>query len=63
MKTKQLELPLDHNPSLNHMATLWATDEIKNGEGTNWDYEYEMAWNMIENQLEEKNRGGIQYNE
>ena len=42
------ELPLDHEPSLDHWAKCIADDDIATGYHTNWDAAYESAWNFIE---------------
>ncbi len=42
------ELPLDHEPSLNHWAKCIADEEIATGECTNWDYAYEQAWQSLD---------------
>ncbi len=41
------ELPINHETSLNHWAKLMADEEIENG-ATNWDYEYEQAWHLLD---------------
>jgi len=41
------ELPLNHEPSLNHWAHLLAEDEMENG-GKDYDYEYEQAWHSLD---------------
>ena len=41
------ELPLNHEPSLNHWAHLLAEDEMANG-GKDYDYEYEQAWHYLD---------------
>jgi len=46
------ELPLDHEPSLDHWAKCLADDDIATGYHTNWDYAYEQAWYCIEGILE-----------
>ena len=43
----QLELNLDHEPSLDHWAHLIAEGEMEDG-GTNYDYEYEQAWHSLD---------------
>ena len=43
----QEELPLDHEPSLDHWAKIIAEGEMEDG-GTNWDYEYERAWMSLD---------------
>ena len=43
----QEELPLNHEPSLDHWAKLIAEGEMEDG-GTNWDYEYEQAWHSLD---------------
>ncbi len=42
------ELPLDHEPSLNHWAKCIADDDIATGYHTNWDYAYEEAWHWLD---------------
>ena len=42
----QGELPLDHEPSLDHWAKIIAEGEMEDG-GTNWDYEYSRAWHSL----------------
>ena len=59
------ELPLNHAHSLNDMAQKWADENVESALAeeargfesyyqSNWDYEYEMAWSAIENDLEEE---------
>ena len=43
----QEELPLDHEPSLDHWARIIAEGEMEDG-GTNWNYEYEQAWHSLD---------------
>tara|TARA_R100000458_G_C8217881_1_gene203208 strand:+ start:523 stop:699 length:177 start_codon:yes stop_codon:yes gene_type:complete len=43
-----MELPLDHEPSINHWAILMADDDVETGRNINWDDAYEAAWNEIE---------------
>ena len=43
----QEELPLDHEPSLDHWAKIIAEGEMEDG-GTNWNYEYEQAWHSLD---------------
>ena len=38
----QDELPLNHEPSLDHWAKLRAKAEMDDGCYTNWDHAYEM---------------------
>ena len=42
----QDELPLNHEPSLDHWAKIIAEGEMEDG-GTNWDYEYSRAWHSL----------------
>ena len=42
------ELPLDHEPSLDHWAKCIADDDIATGYHTNWDYAYEQAWHQLD---------------
>jgi hypothetical protein len=44
----QIELPLDHEPSLDHWARSLADDDVETGEILNWDHAYESAWWYIE---------------
>ena len=43
----QEELPLNHEPSLDHWASLIAEGEVEDG-ATNYDYEYEQAWHSLD---------------
>ncbi len=45
---KCIELPLDHEPSLEHWAKSIADDDISTGYHTNWDYAYEQAWHWLD---------------
>ena len=47
----QGELPLNHEPSINHWAKIIAEGEMEDG-GTNWDYEYERAWVSLDNEYD-----------
>ena len=49
MKYLPNELPLDHEPCLDHWAKAMADDDIATGHHTNWDVAYESAWHFIEN--------------
>jgi len=42
------ELPLDHEPSLDHWAKCIANDDIATGYHTNWHHAYEIAWEILE---------------
>ena len=44
----QDELPLNHEPSLNHWAHLLAKDEMKNGGHKSYDCEFEEAWHYLD---------------
>ena len=57
------ELPLDHELSLEHIANAWATENVEEAKAEEargyeskysmcWDYEYEMSWSAIEDDLE-----------
>ena len=48
----QLELPINHEPSLDHWAKCIADDDIHTGYEKYWDYAYEQAWIYIDNELE-----------
>ncbi len=47
----QLELSLDHEPSLNHWAKCIADDDIATGYHISWDAAYESAWFYIEQEI------------
>ena len=49
--TNQLDLPLDHEPCINHWAILMADEDVARGYHTNWDAAYESAWNEIERNI------------
>ena len=42
------ELPLDHEPSLNHWAKCIANHDIATGYHTNWNHAYENAWQSLD---------------
>lgn len=42
------ELPLNHEPSLNHWARRQADNDIASGYHKNWDYAYEQAWQGLD---------------
>jgi hypothetical protein len=42
------ELPLDHEPSLDHWAKAIADKDIATGYHTNWDHAYEEAWHWLD---------------
>jgi hypothetical protein len=42
------ELPLDHEPCLEHWAKCLADDDIATGYHTNWDHAYEQAWDQLD---------------
>lgn len=46
--SNQLDLPLDHEPCINHWAILMADEDVSRGYHINWDAAYESAWNEIE---------------
>tara|TARA_Y100000385_G_scaffold245372_1_gene263998 strand:- start:265 stop:438 length:174 start_codon:yes stop_codon:yes gene_type:complete len=50
MSKEQLEIPFDHEPSINHQAKLIADEMVESGECLNWDYAYETSWNALEYQ-------------
>ena len=42
------ELPLDHEPSLDHWAKCMADQDLKLGHHTNWNDAYECAWHHLD---------------
>ena len=44
----QEELPLDHEPSLNHWAIALANRDVETGECLNWDHAYEIHWGYLD---------------
>jgi len=42
------ELPLNHEPSMNHWAKLIASYDIATGYHTSWSYAYECAWMSLD---------------
>ena len=42
------ELPMNHEPSLNHWAKIRATQEMEDGCYTNWDHAYETEWHYLD---------------
>ena len=43
------ELPINHEPSLDYIATTWATYDVEDGETLNFDHAYEMSWSAYLN--------------
>ena len=54
----QFELPLDHEPCLNHLAILMANEDVENGVCSNWEHAYETAWDYLETYEEMKHDRG-----
>ena len=54
---KQLNLPFDHEPCVNHMALIMADENIACGYSTNWDAAYESSWDILENEIAEQEDG------
>lgn len=63
------ELPFNHEPSLDFIAKSWATENVEEAKAeeargfqsrysTNFDYEYEMSWSAIEDDLSDE---GLQW--
>ena len=52
---QQLDLPINHEPSLDHWAKTLADHSVETGECSDWDHAYESAWCFIELYLEEQN--------
>ena len=44
----QEELPLNHEPSLDHWARGLATEDVATGYYTDWDSAYENAWYWLD---------------
>ena len=42
------ELPLDHEPSLDHWAQGIADEDVATGYHPNWDHAYEEAWHWLD---------------
>jgi len=51
---EQLDLPIDHEPSLDHWAKNLADHSVETGECSDWDHAYESAWCFIEAYVEEQ---------
>jgi len=43
-----IELPLDHEPSLDHWAKCIADEDMASGYHTDWHHAYEIAWEILE---------------
>lgn len=50
MSKEQLEIPFDHEPSIDHQAKLIADEMVESGECLNWDHAYETSWDALEYQ-------------
>jgi len=42
------ELPMNHEPSLNHWAKLRADEGVADGDYSNWDHAYEAEWMYLD---------------
>ena len=56
---KQLQLPFNHEPSINRMAVIMANEDIANGYWDNWDVAYESNWDILENEIAEQEEGEL----
>ena len=52
---EQLNLPINHEPSLDHWAKTLANYSVEIGECSNWGHAYETAWCFIELYVENQN--------
>ncbi len=52
---EQLDLPINHEPSLDHWAKNIADHSVETGECSDWDHAYENAWCFIELYVENQN--------
>jgi hypothetical protein len=43
-----MELPLNHEPCLNHWAKCMADEDVASGYHTNWNHAYESAWHYLD---------------
>ena len=48
MECFEEELPLNHEPSLDHWAKALADRDVATGECLNWDYSYESHWASLD---------------
>ncbi len=48
----QLQLPFNHEPSINRMAVIMAKEDIENGYWDNWEVAYEYSLDILENIME-----------
>tara|TARA_Y100001973_G_scaffold83067_1_gene122979 strand:+ start:49 stop:210 length:162 start_codon:yes stop_codon:yes gene_type:complete len=48
MNIVQKELPLNHEPSLDHWAKVLADCDVANGNCLNWDHAYESHWELLD---------------
>ena len=44
----QEELPLNHEPSLDHWAKALADCDVATGQSLNWDHAYEENWRYLD---------------
>tara|TARA_B100001123_G_C14614925_1_gene751372 strand:+ start:208 stop:417 length:210 start_codon:yes stop_codon:yes gene_type:complete len=42
------ELPLNHEPSLDHWAKALADCDVATGQTLNWDHAYEESWRWLD---------------
>ena len=48
----QLQLPFNHEPSINRMAVIMAKEDIENGNWDDWEVAYESNLDILENIME-----------
>ena len=51
----QIELPLEHEPCINHMAIVMANQDIASGYWDNWDCAYESNRDIQEDEIYQQN--------
>jgi len=57
---KQLQLPFNHEPSINRMAVIMAKEDIENGNWDDWEVAYESNWDILENEIAEQKEGSYE---
>jgi len=53
----QLQLPFNHEPSINRMVIIMATEDIENGNYDDWEIAYESNYDILKNRMAENEKG------
>ena len=52
----QLQLPFNHEPSINRMVVIMANEDIENGNWDDWEVAYESNLDILEDRMAENEK-------